>query len=552
MRNKPLILLMLIVGLPLGGLTWLGVRVARDDEAALKQRFEEVFATQLHDIDGVVSRHFESNSIELRSTARQVKSAPDSIRALIRRTPQLRQVLVLDNVGSVLHPDSNSDLNLAEREFLHEAQELIRDRDLIHVSTGQSDSVQKKQQAEAALPTRGEESESLSAASGSSDEGWHVWYWGRGVHLIFWQRRDDGKVVGLFIERGRWMADLIAALPETVNRQHDGVSVATTARFRLVDSMGQSVYEWGEYEPPEESTPLTETAVSTPLTSWRLQAFVPDSLLAGASRGTAFQLASGIGAVACALIVLVTVFWREYSREVRQASQRVSFVNQVSHELKTPLTNIRMYADLLAVDLENLEESTGGKFADRLRVIVSESQRLSRLISNVLTFGRQQRDALILNPRPASADELVRRVVEQFAPTLSRLGFQTELKLDAGQPVMLDQDAVEQILVNLISNVEKYAADGKLLKIETCRDNSKLRIIVTDAGPGIPAAMQRAVFEPFVRVSSRLEDAAGTGIGLSIARELARFHGGDLTMMDCASGASFSVELPALEEVRDA
>ena len=58
MRNKPLILLMLIVVLPLGGLTWLGVRVARDDEAALKQRFEEVFATQLHDIDGVVSRHF--------------------------------------------------------------------------------------------------------------------------------------------------------------------------------------------------------------------------------------------------------------------------------------------------------------------------------------------------------------------------------------------------------------------------------------------------------------------------------------------------------------
>ena len=186
-----------------------------------------------------------------------------------------------------------------------------------------------------------------------------------------------------------------------------------------------------------------------------------------------------------------------------------------------------------------------------MRVIVSESQLLSRLISNVLTFGRQQRDALILNPRPASADELVRRVVEQFAPTLSQLGFQTELQLDAGLPVMLDQDAVEQIIVNLISNVEKYAADGKLLKIETRRDKSKLRIIVTDAGPGIPAAMQRAVFEPFVRVSSRLEDAAGTGIGLSIARELARFHGGDLTMMDCASGASFCVELPASEEVRD-
>tara|TARA_R110002072_G_scaffold271038_2_gene430916 strand:- start:9023 stop:10681 length:1659 start_codon:yes stop_codon:yes gene_type:complete len=551
-QNKSFILLMLIVVLPLGGLTWLGVRVARDDEAALKQRFEEVFATQLHDIDGVVSRHFESTSIELRNTARQVESNPDSIRALIRRTPKLRQVLVLDNVGSVLHPDSNLDLNLTEREFLHEAQELIRDRDLIHVSTGQSDSVQKKQQAGAALPTRNEERGSLSATPGGADEGWHAWYWGRGVHLIYWQRRSDGTVVGLFIERGRWMADLIAALPETMSRQHDGASVATTARFRLIDSMGQSMYEWGEFEPPDGSMSLTETAVSSPLTSWRLQAFVPDSLLAGARRGTAFQLASGIGAVAGALAVLVTVFWREYSREVRQASQRVSFVNQVSHELKTPLTNIRMYADLLADDLENLEPSTGGKSVDRLRVIISESQRLSRLISNVLTFGRQQRDALILRPRPASPDELVRRVVEQFRPNLSRLGIQTELNLDVEQPMMIDPDAVEQILVNLISNVEKYAADGKLLKIETCRDDSTLRVIVSDAGPGIPLSMQRTVFEPFVRVSSRLEDAAGTGIGLSIARDLARLHGGDLTMMDSKTGARFSVELRVSNEVCEA
>ena len=551
MRIKPLILLILIVALPLGGLTWLSVRVARDDKAALQQRFEEVFALQLRDIDGVISRHFESMSTQLRATAREVEPDPDGIRASIRRNPQLRQVLVLDSAGSVLHPDPASDLNLAEREFLNEAQELIRDRDLIHISSGRSDSLQQKQQVGPAVSTRGGRGASLPVEPVMSDEGWHAWYWGRGVHLIYWQRRSDGNVVGLFIERGRWMADLISALPETVSRQHDGVSIATTSRFRLIDSMGQSMYEWGEYEPLEGCKPLVETAVSSPLNSWRLQAVVPETLLAGESRGLEFQLASGIGASAVALSILAVFFWREYSREVTQASQRVSFVNQVSHELKTPLTNIRMYADLLAVDLENLDPLSGDKSVDRLRVIVSESQRLSRLISNVLTFGRQQRDALILRPRLASLDELVRRVVEQFAPTLSRIGLQTELNLDAEQSVMIDQDAVEQILVNLISNVEKYAADGGLLKIETCRDDSMLRIIVTDAGPGIPLAMQRAVFEPFVRVSSRLEDAAGTGIGLSIARDLARLHGGDLTMTDCAFGASFCVELPALEEVRE-
>lgn len=546
MRIKPLILLILIVVFPLGGLTWLGLRVARDDEAALQRRFEEVFAVQVRDIDGVISRHFESLSLELRSTARQISLDPDGIRAVIRRAPQVRQVMVLDREGLVLHPDPASDLSLSEREFLQEAQELIRDRDLIHASSGPSDSNQQPPEPESS--SRSGQRTSPQDGSTQTDEGWHSWYWGRGVHLIFWQRRADGSVVGLLVERGRWMADLVAALPDTVNRQHDGVSIATTSRFRLIDSMGQSMYEWGEYEPPEVCTPLAEMAVSSPLNSWRLQAVVPESLLAGESRGMAFQLTTGIGAAAIGLSVLAVFFWREYSREIRQASQRVSFVNQVSHELKTPLTNIRMYADLLAVDLENLDTSTGDKSADRLRVIVSESQRLSRLISNVLTFGRQQRDTLVLRPRLVSVDEVVRRVVEQFAPTLERLNIKVELQLDVESSAQVDEDAVEQILVNLISNVEKYAVQGGLLKIETSLDDSTVRIVVSDAGPGIPLAMRRAVFEPFVRVSSRLEDAAGTGIGLSIARDLARLHGGDLRILDSATGASFCVELRSSEK----
>jgi signal transduction histidine kinase len=550
-RIKPLILLILIVVLPLGGLIWLGLRVARDDEAALQRRFEKVFAVQLRDIDGVINRHFESLSTELRGTARQIRFEPDDIRAVIRTAPQVRQVIVLDREGLVLHPDPATPLSLSEREFLNEAQELIQDRDLIHASSGQFDASTQRPITPGKLP-RGDQRVSSTVGSSSPDEGWHTWYWGRGVHLIFWQRRADGSVVGLLVERGRWMADLVAALPDTVNRQHDGVSIATTSRFRLVDSMGQSMYEWGEYEPPEVCTPLAEMAVSSPLNSWRLQAVVSESLLAGESRGTAFQLTTGICAAAIGLSVLAVFFWREYSREVRQASQRVSFVNQVSHELKTPLTNIRMYADLLAADLEHLDASSDGKTADRLRVIVSESQRLSRLISNVLTFGRQQRETLVLRPRLVSVDELVRRVVEQFVPTLERLNIKIDLQLDAESPVRVDEDAVEQILVNLISNVEKYAAEGGLLKIETCREGSSVRIVVTDAGQGIPVAMQRAVFEPFVRVSSRLEDAAGTGIGLSIARDLARLHGGDLRIVDCETGASFCVELLSSDEEREA
>jgi len=536
--------LILIVVLPLAGLTWLGMRVVRDDEASLQRKFEDVFAIQIRDIDRIIGRHFETLSSELSATARKVEDHPDDIRALLRESPQVRQIIIVDTTGAVLHPNPATELNLSEREFLHEAQELIRDRDLIHAWRADSDHSQR-------LPTATTDKENSAASNPpSASDGWHVWYWGRGIHLIFWQRRADGNVVGLLVERGRWMADLIAALPETVDQQHEEIPVGSTSRFRLVDSMGDSVYEWGEYEPPEESAPLVESAVSAPLASWRLQAVVPENLIAVQSSGILFQLVTGIVAATVALSVLATFFWREYSREVRQASQRVSFVNQVSHELKTPLTNIRMYADLLADDLDNLDDGSGDRASDRLRVIVSESQRLSRLISNVLTFGRQQREALVLRYREASVDELVRRVVEQFSPTLERLGITTELTLDAAQPVSIDDDAVEQILVNLISNVEKYAADGGVLKISTSLTTTSITIIVADSGPGIPIAMQHAIFEPFVRVSSRLEDAAGTGIGLSIARDLARLHGGDLRIADSATGASFSVELRTSEEDR--
>ncbi|MDA0283729.1 MAG: HAMP domain-containing sensor histidine kinase [Planctomycetota bacterium] len=548
MRAKPLILLLLIVCLPVVGLAWLAVRVARDDKAALQQRFEEVFMVQLRDIDGNISRHFESLATQLRLTVGLVELNADRIRILIREHPHVRQIIVLDRTGVVLHPDPSQPLNSSERDFLSEAQELIRDRDLIRAAGLVAENASGNRQLG---NTISESSRSpLAGKSGHTEdtvEGWHTWYWGRGVHLIFWQRRTDGTVVGIVLERGRWMADLIAGLPETVDSKYQNVPVAAMSRFRLVDSMGNSMYEWGRFEPPHESAPLVEQAVSSPLNSWRLQALVPNSLLAGVSRGTAFQLASGIGAVAGALAVLVVVFWREYSREIQQAAQRVSFVNQVSHELKTPLTNIRMYADLLAEDLEGLDEAGNGRPADRLRVIVSESQRLTRLISNVLTFGRQQREAVVLRLQPASIDEIVRRVVEQFAPTFERLGVRMELELAAESLVLVDDDAVEQILVNLVSNVEKYAATGGVLRIATSVGGSRTKISVSDAGPGIPSTMCDAVFEPFVRVSSRLEDAAGTGIGLSIARDLARVHGGDLSLLESTVGASFCVDLSTPE-----
>ena len=262
--------------------------------------------------------------------------------------------------------------------------------------------------------------------------------------------------------------------------------------------------------------------------------------------GSSFAgFAGGILAVATALGLLAFVLVRDYSRDMKVAGQQVSFVNQVSHELKTPLTNIRLYAELLDKDLDNLPEESRRPFRSRLDVILSEGQRLSRLIGNVLTLARENRDALHLNPADCIPDDVIAQVLKHFEPSLTALDMRLVTELNAAESQQLDSDVLEQILGNLISNVEKYAAAGEQLTVRSRIDGSMLVVDMIDEGPGIPASEHEHVFDPFVRLSQDISSAAGTGIGLSISRRLAQEHGGNVRIRPSATGCHFEVTLQA-------
>jgi len=234
---------------------------------------------------------------------------------------------------------------------------------------------------------------------------------------------------------------------------------------------------------------------------------------------------------------------RGIGRQMREARQRVNFVNQASHELRTPLTNIRLYADLLDQDLQRIDPEEDDRAKSHLAVITSESSRLSRLINNVLTFARLNRDANPVRPQRSSVDDVIREVVEQFSPSLERLDIEVTLHLDADQEVRLDVDALEQILGNLINNVEKYAADGKHLQISSRHQQGTTCIDIADAGTGISPGFAKRIFDPFERASDHIEAATGTGIGLAIARGLSRRCGGDLVLLESLMGASFRLTI---------
>ncbi len=556
MRLRPIMLLLAIVVLPVVLMTWAAGRLAAREAEAVQQQFRQLMEDRLQDANTGIAAHFDRLASDLRRVTTIDDFNVDSLRAVVRSEPALLQLFVLSPRGELQYPNPADSLNSTEQSFLLRTATMFTGGDLrnaVSLSEDQSKGDEALPQplgqspSTQSLPAKGPSDGAAQQAAGpgqsSESSGWFVWYWERGLNLIFWQRRPSGHIVGTALDRARWMSDLLADLPET-RVAGDGTQASFPSQFRLVNAGSDSVYRWGEFETEPADEPLCEVAVAEPLAAWRLQCFVPDDQFAIDTGRSAYGgLAGGLLAVAVALAACSFLLWRDYSRDMRQAAQQVSFVNQVSHELKTPLTNIRMYAELLERDLDALDDETSGRSRQRLDVILGEGQRLSRLIGNVLTFARQQRRTLEPQPAEVLVDEVLQRTLERFRPSLDELQIEVATELAAAEPARIDVDFLEQIVGNLISNVEKYAAAGKSLRISSRFENGCVIVEVADAGPGIPKADRDRVFAPFVRGSNEISAVAGTGIGLSIAGELARLHGGDLTLLDSATGCVFRVVL---------
>ncbi len=518
MSSRLTTLLVLIVVLPTGLLTWLAIRGARDERGRVAGQLRAAAESRLTDVDARITRVLDDRRRHLLEMDLPPAGDPDGWREFARTTPEITQVAVQAGDGRLLHPPLESGISDREREFLIRIRQILVGR-LLGNETEETGNDGLRQSV---LPAVG--------------HGWYAWYWDTGLHLIFWRREPAGSLIAIELDRVRLVADLLVELSADSGGDDSSVS---WGRIVLEDSQGRVLSQSG----PEamEGTPvdLVERRLSPPLGAWTLRA----EYWAGDSAGAlgTFLRVAWLITVAAVLGGLAYLFHRESSRELREASERVGFVNQVSHELRTPLTNIRLYAELL----ERRIDDDDGETRSYIDVIVAESGRLSRLIGNVLSFARRNRGALVIHPVEGSVDDTLRSVAEQFQPSFSDRGIAIALNLAASRPVGFDPDAVEQVVGNLLGNIEKYAAQGGSAEISSRQTESTTVVRIRDRGPGIPAGREDAVFEPFVRLSDRLtEGVSGTGIGLAIARELARLHGGELRLVATDVGACFEFELP--------
>ncbi len=239
---------------------------------------------------------------------------------------------------------------------------------------------------------------------------------------------------------------------------------------------------------------------------------------------------------------LLTVALLQLRRQQQLARLRTEFVSGVSHELRTPLAQIRWFAELLHLGKLRTEEERGRSAG----IIDQEARRLTYLVENVLNFSRSEKGTNRVSPSPADLDHEIQDVIELFAPLARARKMTLATALDARAVVMVDRDALRQILLNLLDNAAKYGPQGQTIIVGSEIAGDVARIWVEDQGPGIPHEDRRRVWEPYVRLNRSAESATGgSGIGLSVVRELVELHGGRTRAEGSpGGGARVLVELP--------
>ena len=235
--------------------------------------------------------------------------------------------------------------------------------------------------------------------------------------------------------------------------------------------------------------------------------------------------------------------------QLEQAAERQKeFVANVSHELRTPLTSVRSYAETL-LESPALAEDTRH---DLLQVVVDESDRMTRIVSDLLTLAQLDGQMYPLAMETFSFQAVCQRAVRAVQIMAAEKDISIAQHIPAEMPPIYGyRPGVEQIVLNIVSNAVKYTQSGGHVSLTAAADGVNLRLTVEDNGPGIPAEDIDRIFERFYRVDKgRSRELGGTGLGLGIAREMARRAGGDITLESVfGRGTTVTITLP-LEDQR--
>ena len=250
--------------------------------------------------------------------------------------------------------------------------------------------------------------------------------------------------------------------------------------------------------------------------------------------------------LAFVLLLGTYLMYRLSLRNLNLVEQQQDFVSSVSHELKTPLTSIRMYGEILKSGWAD-----EGKKQSYYSFIFDESERLTRLINNVLALAKMTRNEVVPNLTPMNVAEVIDLVRSKIDSQVKSAGFDLsfDVELDLQTRISLDADMIVQVMINLIDNALKFSRDARQKRIDVRIfkvGKSRVGFSVRDFGPGIKKEQINKIFELFYRVEGELtRETTGTGIGLALVNQLTQLMNGRVSVENSKPGARFTLVFPA-------
>jgi len=353
----------------------------------------------------------------------------------------------------------------------------------------------------------------------------------------------EGKAAGLL--RFRFTPEFIRNRLVPDYFTHDFANPDQAIVVRVTDAAGKTVYETA---PSPHGKFEVERALETPsLRGLRLALRYRDLSIEQDVRRWEMGTLALIGFIDLMLGAGLFLVYSNVRREAHLSRLKSDFVANVSHELKTPLALIRLFAETLELGRVPSDD----KAKQYYRVINKESQRLTQLINNILDFSRIEAGRKEYRFAPTSVGRIVNEVLEAYRFPIEQQGFELLVDIEPGLPdVEADSEALGQALLNLVNNAIKYSRETKSISLSVRRAGEAVAISVSDRGIGVPKAEQRKIFEKFYRgEASLVHETKGSGLGLSLVEHIMEAHGGTVDVESTpGKGSTFTLVVPIAQK----
>jgi len=311
--------------------------------------------------------------------------------------------------------------------------------------------------------------------------------------------------------------------------------------IRVTEPGGEILYE--NAPTPDDRFEVKRVMTSPSFEGLRLQLRYRDRSIEQEVRRLAITKTALIGFIDVMLLAGLYLVYTNVRRELHLSRLKSDFVANVSHELKTPLALIRLFAETLELGRATSEE----KARQYYRVINKESQRLTQLINNILDFSRIEAGRKHYRFVPTDLAAVVREVLEAYRFPIEQQGFTLEVQIAEDLPeVAVDPEAISQALLNLVNNAIKYSPNEKFLRLEVRKEGERVLVLVTDRGIGVPRGDVKRIFEKFYRAENSLvHETKGSGLGLALVQHIMEAHGGSVEVVSSPGrGSTFTLALP--------